>query len=76
MWVRNISKLSKPLNKGGTVIILKAGCCADVDLPSDANLKKLELEVLDLKPVENIVVGEKAEIKGTGGKKGRRRNGN
>lgn len=76
MWVRNISKLSKPFYKGETVIVLKAGCCADVDLPADANLKKLELEVLNLKPVENVVVGEKAAIKETGGKKGKRRNGN
>lgn len=84
MWVKNVLQTPQTLNKSEKIVVLKPGCIADVDLPKDANLKKMGLEVVNFDKPKDLVGGQPAEISepdtgdesesagGKNGKKGRR----
>ena len=85
MWVKNILPISQTLRKREKVVVLKPGCVADVDLPENANLTKMGLEVLKLAepslvggcPAEIVMTkSNKGKVSARGNTKRGRRNGN
>lgn len=79
MWVKNISSISQTLRKHEKIVVLKPGCVADVDLPANANLKKMGLAVLELSEPKPIIGGTPvviSKVSATGKRKTGRRNEN
>lgn len=62
MWVKNISRVSRPMFKDEKIVVIQPGAVADVDIPKTVVLKKIGLEPVDLKTTKDVVVGQPATI--------------
>lgn len=70
MWVRNLSKFPITLFKAEKIVVLKPGCIADVDLPTDSAVRKnLEAVKTFDAPKKDVVVGSPTPISSASNKR-------